>query len=77
MGFLDKAKKAVVDHADQIDGAVDRAANLADKRTKGKHTSKIDKASGKARDLLRGLDNGPGKGGGRGPAAGDDVPPRL
>jgi ABC-type transporter Mla subunit MlaD len=62
MSFLDKAKKAVVDHADQIDGAVDKAADLANKQTKGKHTSKIDKASGKAHDLLRKLNTDPGKG---------------
>lgn len=76
MGYLDKVKKAVDDHADQIGSGIDKVANLADKRTGGKHTTKITKASGKARDFVRGLNTGPGRGdGGTGPAAGDGTPP--
>lgn len=60
MGFLDKAKGKLTDavdkHGDTIDKGIDKAASLADKRTGGKHGSKIDSASQKAKDALDKLD---------------------
>ncbi len=68
MGFLDNARKrlgrAVDQHGDKISQGIDRAAAEADKRTGGKHGSKITKASARAKDALERLD---GKD--------DDVPP--
>ena len=68
MGFLDNAKdkltKAVDQHGDKIAQGIDKAAQLANEKTGGKHADKIDKATGKARDALDQLD---GKD--------DDIPP--
>lgn len=61
MGFLDKFKgrggelkdKAAdlaKGHGDQIDQGIDKAADLADKATKGKYSDKIDSAADKAKD---------------------------
>jgi uncharacterized protein YjbJ (UPF0337 family) len=43
-GLKDKATDLADDHQDQIDGAIDKAAVQADKRTGGKHADKIAKA---------------------------------
>ena len=68
MSFLDKAKakltQAVDQHGDKIADGIDKAGKLADEKTGGKHTDKIDQATGKARDALDSLD---GKN--------DDIPP--
>ena len=60
MGFLDNAKdkltKAVDQHGDKIAQGIDKAAQLANEKTGGKHADKIDKATGKARDALDSLD---------------------
>ncbi len=71
MGFLDdmkrKAENLAAAHEDKIDGAIDKAAEFADKRTGGKHAPKIEKAADKARDVVDKLAT---KGGD------DDQPPR-
>ena len=60
MGFLDKAKgmltKAVDDHGAKIADGIDKAADVADKKTGGKHHDKIAGATGKARQALDKLD---------------------
>ena len=60
MGFLDDAKKQLTDavdkHGDKISEGIDKAAELADQKTGGKHTDKIAGATGKARDALDTLD---------------------
>jgi hypothetical protein len=60
MGFLDKlrgkATEAVDKHGDQIAGGLDKAADMADKKTGGKHTGKIDSGVDKAKDALDKLD---------------------
>lgn len=38
-----KAKKAVADNADKIESGIDRAARVADQRTGGKHSDKIER----------------------------------
>lgn len=68
MGFLDKlkrnagqaaekAKDVVVDNADKVDGGIDKVAGTVDGKTKGKHTDKIDKAAGKAHELVDKLED--------------------
>ena len=42
MGFLDKAKKLVAKNDEHVKKAIGKAADLADKQTKGKHKDKID-----------------------------------
>ena len=60
MGFLDKAKglltKAVDDHGDKIADGLDKAADVADQKTGGKHHGTIDGASDQARNALDKLD---------------------
>ena len=70
MGFLDKLRgkgglkgKAVdfaKEHDDQIDVGIERAADAADRATKGKYTEKIDGVAEKAKDAYE----EPGQGGG-------------
>ncbi|MEZ5137524.1 MAG: antitoxin [Acidimicrobiales bacterium] len=56
MGFLDKAKDAIQGKEDQLDQAIDKAADVIDDKTGGKHTDKIDQAADKAKDLVDKLD---------------------
>ncbi|WP_151083431.1 antitoxin [Nocardioides cynanchi] len=44
MGFLDDAKKFVDEHDNQVDEAIEKAGDLADKQTGGKYAGQIDKA---------------------------------
>ena len=60
MGFLDKlkgkAKTAVDQHGDKIAGGIDKAASMADKKTKGKYTHQIRQGTGKTKEALDKLD---------------------
>lgn len=60
MGFLDDAKDKVGDLVDsqgeKIGQGLDKAADLIDDKTGGKHTDKIDAGVDKAKDVLDGLD---------------------
>lgn len=58
MGFLDRFKKsgaidkvadAIADNAGKVDDGIDKAAEVIDAKTKGKHTEKIDKVAGAAK----------------------------
>jgi hypothetical protein len=62
MGFLDKVKNLgrkaedlVEEHDDKILDGIDKAADFADDKTKGKHSDKIDKGAAKAKDQVRKL----------------------
>lgn len=59
MGFLDKLKKQAKDlaedHGDKIEGAIDKAADMADDKTGGKYSDKIEMGADKAKDLVEGL----------------------
>jgi ElaB/YqjD/DUF883 family membrane-anchored ribosome-binding protein len=50
--FGDKAKDAAAEHRDQISSAVESAAVVADKRTKGRYTDKIHRATEKTESQL-------------------------
>jgi hypothetical protein len=52
MGIFDKAKDVLNQHPDKVDQGLDRAADIADQRTGGKHADKIDKGVGVAKDKL-------------------------
>jgi antitoxin protein of toxin-antitoxin system len=60
MGFLDKAKKqltkVVDEHGDQIAKGLDKAGELADKKTKGAHSGQISAGVARAKDGLDKLD---------------------
>jgi len=52
MGFLDKVRGLFKGKQKQIDSGIDKAANVVDDKTGGKHTEKIDKAAEKAKDIV-------------------------
>jgi hypothetical protein len=60
MGLFDNLKKkattAVDEHGAQIASGIDKAADLADKKTKGKHGGQIDKGAAAAKNALDKLD---------------------
>jgi hypothetical protein len=60
MSFLDKAKsalgKAVDSKGEQIADGLEKAGDLADKKTGGKYSDKIDQGVEKTKDALDGLD---------------------
>ncbi len=62
VGIFDKFKKKTVDvaeeHGDNIEAGIDKAAEVADDKTDGKYTDKIESGSEKAKDLVEGLDEG-------------------
>ena len=61
MGFmddaLDKAKDAAGGNADKLEGAVDKAAEIADQKTGGKFSDQIDSGAQAAKDQLGNLGN--------------------
>jgi len=60
MGIFDKFKKqatsAVDQHGDKIAQGLDKAADVADKKTGGKHSSQINTGVDKTKDALDKLD---------------------
>ncbi|WP_405661986.1 antitoxin [Streptomyces sp. RK9] len=88
MGFLnqlkdklapakDKVSGLAQQHGDKIDQGLHKAADVVDRRTKGKYSDKIQAGTGKAKDALdrlAGTDGGKGGGGGATPP-GDTRPP--
>jgi hypothetical protein len=60
MGIFDNLKKkatsAVDQHGGKIASGIDKAADLADRKTKGKHGSQIDKGAAAAKNALDKLD---------------------
>jgi len=59
MGFMDKLKGLAKGRGEQIDKDIDKAADVVDERTGGKHTDKIDKVAEKAKGLADKLDDDP------------------
>lgn len=64
MGFMDKLKSktaklkdTAADHVDQIEGGIDKGADLIDDKTSGKYHDKIESAADKAKDAVKKLDD--------------------
>ena len=53
MGFLDKAKDLLHKNADKVDQAIEKAGDLVDKKTQGKHAGVVDKVQEQAKKRLR------------------------
>ena len=51
MGLFNKAKKIVQESGDKIADGVDKATDMIDDKTGGKHTDKLDKVDDMARKL--------------------------
>ena len=52
MGFLDKIKGMAGQHADKVEGAIDKVAEVVDDKTGGKYADQIDKGAEAAKDLV-------------------------
>ncbi len=57
-GLFDKAKNLLGAHADKVEGAVDKLAEVVDEKTGGKHTEKIEKGVDQAKNAIKGLADG-------------------
>ena len=54
MGFLDKAKDFAGKNPDKVTSAIDKAGDMFDAKTGGKHAKHTDKVQGKANEFLTG-----------------------
>lgn len=52
MGFLDKAKDLLGQHAEKVEGAIDKVADVVDEKTGGKYADQIDKGAEAAKGLV-------------------------
>ncbi|GAA2092138.1 hypothetical protein GCM10009801_58540 [Streptomyces albiaxialis] len=50
MGFMDKVKGLMGQHGDKVQQGLDKAAQMADSKTKGKYTNQIKSGTQKAKD---------------------------
>ncbi|MGW7517115.1 antitoxin [Streptomyces sp. NPDC054796] len=64
MGFMDKVKGLLGQHGDKVSKGLDKAAQVADSKTKGKYSSQIRTGTEKAKDAATRLGPDQGKGGG-------------
>jgi len=60
VGFFDKFKKKAAevadDHGDKIEAGIDKAADVADDKTDGKYSDKIESGAEAAKDFVEKLD---------------------
>ena len=54
MGFLDKIKGLAGQHAEKVEGAIDKVADVVDDKTGGKYAGQIDKGAEAAKDFVDG-----------------------
>jgi MT0933-like antitoxin protein len=52
VGFLDKIKGLAGEHADKVEGAIDKVADVVDEKTGGKYADQIDKGAEAAKGLV-------------------------
>ncbi len=52
MGFMDKVRGMFGQHADQIEGGIDKAGDTIDDKTGDKYADKVDKGQDAAKDTL-------------------------
>ncbi|WP_329519985.1 antitoxin [Spirillospora sp. NBC_01491] len=67
MSIVDKVKEMLGQHGDKAKHGMDKAGDMFDQKTGGKHSDKVDKAQEKGRDFIdknnrggQGGDGGPG-----------------
>jgi hypothetical protein len=60
-GLMGQGSKVAADHKDTIHDGVDKAADMANDKTGGKHADKVDKASDAVKDTVNKIaDSGDG-----------------
>jgi hypothetical protein len=52
VGFLDKVKGLAGQHAEKVEGAIDKVADVVDEKTGGKYADQIDKGAEAAKGLV-------------------------
>ncbi len=52
MGFMDKVKGMFGQHADKIEGGIDKTGDVIDDKTGGKYADKVDQGQDAAKDAL-------------------------
>jgi ABC-type transporter Mla subunit MlaD len=52
VGLFDKAKDLLGQHADKVEGAIDKVAEVVDDKTGGKYAEQIDKGAEAAKGLV-------------------------
>ena len=52
MGIFDKAKDALSEHSDKVDGVVEKGGDLVDEKTGGKYVGKVDQGQDLAKDKI-------------------------
>jgi len=52
MAFLNKVKNLLGKNADKVDSAIDKAADIVDKKTQGKYTDTVDKVQDAAKKAV-------------------------
>lgn len=60
MGLLDKARGVIGKNAGKVEGAIDKAAHVADDRTGGKYADQIDAGADRAKGVVQDLGDGAG-----------------
>jgi hypothetical protein len=75
MGMMDKVKGLLGQHGEKVTKGIDKAADMADKKTKGKYSDRIKTGSQKAKEQAEkyGREGG-GSSGGRGGQGGTEGP---
>ncbi|HEY7628996.1 MAG TPA: antitoxin, partial [Ilumatobacteraceae bacterium] len=56
MGLFDKAKDFVAEHDDQVEAAIDKAADVIEDKLPDQHDAKVEKVAEKAKDFVEKLD---------------------
>ncbi|AVP67562.1 antitoxin [Rhodococcus hoagii] len=51
-GLVNKGQELAAEHSDKVQGVIDKAADLADDKTGGKYSDKIDKAAEAAKKVV-------------------------
>ena len=59
MGLFDRAKELADKHADKVEGAIDKVADVVDEKTGGKYGDQVDKGAEAAKGLLGDESGGP------------------
>ena len=57
MGFLDKAKDLISEHADKIDGGIEKAQDLIQSKTGDDMDKKVESAGNKLQDVVAKMDS--------------------
>jgi MT0933-like antitoxin protein len=71
MGFMDKVKGMLGQHSDKVTKGVDKAADMADSKTKGKYSDQIRTGTKKAKEQAEKMGK---QGGGSADRGGDKGP---